>query len=105
MLTLLIALAAAVATSAAPLDSAASSADRAFARAAASGDMKAAAALLDQDFTWTGLDGATLDAARVRQALPKPAIADEASAQSRQYGYGTVGVVEVDAGKLHTLRV
>jgi len=105
MLTLLIALAAAAATSAAPLDSAASSADRAFVRAAASGDVKAASALLDQAFTWTSLDGTTLDAARVRQALPKPAIADEAGAQSMSYGYGAVGVVEVNAGKLHTLRV
>src|SRR2546422_9126542 len=104
MLTLLIALAAAVATSAAPLDSAASSADRAFVRAAAAGDVKAAAALLDQDFTWTTLEGRTLDAARVRQALPKPAIADEGGAQSAQYGYGSVEVGEVDAGKLHTLR-
>jgi len=105
MLTLLIALAAAVTTSAAPLDPAASSADRAFVRASASGDVKAAATLIDQDFTWTSLDGAKLDAAHVRQALPKVAIADEAAAQSMSYGYGDVGVVEVNAGKLHTLRV
>src|SRR5258705_6149574 len=105
MLTLLIALAAAVTTSAAPLDPAASSADRAFVRASASGDVKAAATLIDQDFTWTSLDGAELDAAHVRQALPKVAIADEAAAQSMSYGYGDVGVVEVNAGKLHTLRV
>ena len=105
MLTLLIALVAAAATSAAPLDSAASSADRAFVRAAASGDVKAASALLDQAFTWTSLDGTKLDSARVRQALPKPAIADEGGAQSMSYGYGDVGVVEVNAGKLHTLRV
>src|SRR6185503_231746 len=91
MLTLLIVLAAAVGTSAATLDSAASSADRAFVRAAASGDAKAAAPFLDQDFTWTNLEGTTLDAAHVRQALP--------------YGYGSVGVVQVNAGKLHTLRV
>ena len=105
MLTLLIALAAAVTTSAAPLDSATSSADRAFVRAAGAGDMKGAAALLDRDFSWTSLDGATLDAAQVSRALPKPAIADEAGAQSMSYGYGAVGVVEVNAGKLHTLRV
>ena len=105
MLTLLIALAAAVTTSAAPLDSAATSADRAFVRAAATQDAKAAAALVDRDFTWTSLDGKTLDAAQVRQMLPKPAIADEAGAQSVSFGYGGVGVVEVNAGKLHTLRV
>jgi hypothetical protein len=105
MLTIFIALAVAAAASAAPLDPAASSADRAFVRAAVSGDVKAAAPLLDQDFTWTNLDGATLDAARVRQGLPKLAIGDESGAQAMQYGYGTVGVVEVNAGKLHTLRV
>ena len=105
MLTLFIALAAAVTASVAPLDSAAGSADRAFVRAAATQDARGAAALLDQDFTWTSSDGTTLDAARVRQALPRPAIADEAGAQTLSYGYGTVGVVEVNAGKLHTLRV
>lgn len=105
MLTLLIALAAAVTTSAAPLDSAASSADRAFVRAAATQDAKAAAAFFDRDFTWTGLDGKTLDAAQVRQMLPNPAIADEAGAQAMSFGYGGVGVVEVNAGKLHALRV
>ena len=105
MLTFFIALAAAVTASVAPLDSAASSADRAFVRAAATQDARGAAALLDQDFTWTSSDGTTLDAARVRQALPRPAIADEAGAQTLSYGYGTVGVVEVNAGKLHTLRV
>lgn len=105
MLSLLLALAAAISPAAASLDSAASSADRAFALAAAAGDTKAATALLDRDFAWTRADGTTLDAARVQQSLPKPAIADEAGAQSVSYGYGTVGVVEVNAGKLHTLRV
>src|SRR5258705_5448431 len=89
MLTLFIALAAAVTTSVAPLDSAASSADRAFVRAAATQDTQAAAAWLDQEFTWTSSDGTRLDAARVRQALPRPAIADEAGAQTMSYGYGT----------------
>lgn len=88
-----------------PLDSPAISADRAFASAVAGGDSKAAAALLDQGFTWIDVNGRTLDVQHVRQALPKPAIADEAKAQTRQYGYGGVGVVEVNAGKLHTLRV
>src|SRR5258705_704063 len=105
MLTLFIALAAAVTTSVAPLDSGASSADRAFVRAATSGDAKTAAPLLDQDFTWTNLDGSTLEASRVRQSLPSPAIADETGAQTMSYGYGSVGVVEVNAGKVHTLRV
>ncbi len=61
--------------------------------------------LLDQDFTWTSVDGKTLDAAHVRQSLPKPAIAVESGAQAMSYDYGSVGVVEVNSGKLHTLRV
>ena len=83
----------------------ASSADRAFVHAIATGDAKVAVALLDQDFTWTSVDGKTLDAAHVRLSLPKPATADESTATSMSYGYDTVGVVEVNAGKLHTLRV
>jgi hypothetical protein len=98
VLTLLLTLAGAIAAPA-------SSADHTFVRAIASGDTKGAAALLDQDFTWIDADGKTFGAARVRQALPKPAIADESGAQSMQYGYGNVGVVEVNASKLHTLRV
>ena len=104
MLMFIIALAAALAQ-AAPLDAPAASAERALVRALASGDSKAAAALLDENFTWTDANGGTLDAQHVRQVLPKPAIADEATAQTLQYGYGGVGVVEVNAGKLHTLRV
>src|SRR5436190_6983405 len=94
MLILALALAAAVA-----------SADQTFVHAAAAGDAKAAAALLDQDFTWTSADGRTLDVAHVKEALPKPAIANESGAQTMAYDYGSVGVVEINAGKLHTLRV
>ena len=97
---------AAVATSkAAPLDDAAAMADRAFVRSVTTGDVKATAALLDQEFTWTEAGGQTLERTRVTQALPKPAIADESTARATTYDYGSVGVVEVDAGKLHTLRV
>jgi len=94
MLILLLALAAAVA-----------SADQAFVHAAATGESKVAAALLDQDFTWTNVDGQTLDASQVKQALPKLAIANEGSAQVASYDYSTVAVVEANTGKLHTLRV
>ena len=100
MLTLLLASALAAA-----IPSAAASADASFVRAASTADAKAASALLDQDFTWIEADGTTLGAARVRQALPKAAIGDESAAQSMQYGYGNVGVVEVNAGRLHALRV
>jgi len=94
MLTLLFALAAAVAA-----------ADQTFVRAAAAGDASAVAAVLDQDFTWTDASGHTLDAAHAKQALPKPALANEAGAQTASYDYGSVAVVQANAGKLHTLRV
>ncbi len=94
MLTLFFALAAAVA-----------SADQTFVRAAAAGDAGSVASVLDQDFTWTDANGRTLDAAHVKQALPKPAIPTEASAQIASYEYGSVAVVQANAGKLHTLRV
>lgn len=94
MLTVLLALAAAVA-----------SADQSFVRASAAGDANAVAAVLDQDFTWTDASGRTLDAAHVKQTLPKPAIDNEAGAQMASYDYGNVAVVQANAGKLHTLRV
>ena len=100
------ALAAGLATPAAPVaDPAMLSADRAFTQAVARGDTTTVAGLLDQQFTWTDAGGATLDVARVRQALPKAAIADESRAEMKQYDYGQVGVVQVNAGKLHGLRV
>jgi hypothetical protein len=94
MVTLLFALAAAVA-----------SADQSFVRAAAAGDAGSVASVLDQDFTWTDANGRTLDAAHVKQAMPKPAIANEGGAQTASYEYGNVAVVQANAGKLHTLRV
>jgi hypothetical protein len=93
MLTFVFALAAAVA-----------SADQTFVRAAAAGDANAMAAVLDQDFTWTDANGRMLDAAHVKQARPKPVIAND-GAQIASYEYGNVAVVQANAGKLHTLRV
>lgn len=80
-------------------------ADRAFVLAVAHGDAKTAAGFLDQEAAWTAADGATLNASQIRQAMPKPALADETGAELKQYGYGQVGVVQVNAGKLHGLRV
>ena len=77
--------------------------DRAFVQALAQGDVKTAAGFLDQDAAWTAADGATLNASQIRQAMPRPAIADETGAEAKPYGYGQVGVVQVNAGKLHGL--
>ena len=110
MLTLLIistvALMTGVSTAeAAAADPAMLAADRAFVQAVARGDAKSAAGFLDQDAAWTAADGATLSASQIRQKMPKPALADETGAEAKQYGYGQVGVVQVNAGKLHSLRV
>ena len=90
---------------AATLDAAVMDADRSFVRSVAAGDAKGTAVLLDDAFMWTTADGQTLNRGRVSQAQPKPAIGDERSAQTMTYDYGTVGVVEVNSAKLHTLRI
>jgi hypothetical protein len=86
-------------------DQAMLAADRAFTQAVARGDVKAVAIALDRDAAWTTADGTTLNASQVGQGTPKAAISDEARAEAKQYGYGQVGVVQVNAGKLHGLRV
>jgi uncharacterized protein DUF4440 len=94
MFMLLFALAAAVA-----------SADHTFVTATGQNDTRAVAALLDQDFTWTNVDGQTIDATHLTQRLPKPATGGENGAQMLSYDYGSVDVIEVNSGTLHTLRV
>jgi hypothetical protein len=102
---LILALAQAVTAPAPAADTAMVATDSAFAQAVARSDAKTVSGLLDQEFTWTAVDGATLEAARVRQAVPHVTITDEARAERKQYGYGQVGVVQIDAGMFHTLRV
>jgi hypothetical protein len=80
-------------------------ADRAFTQAVARGDVKAVAIFLDRDAAWTTADGTTLNASQIGQGMPKAAISDEGRAEAKQYGYAQVGVVQVNAGKLHGLRV
>jgi hypothetical protein len=80
-------------------------ADRAFVQAVAHQDATSATKTLDAEFTWIAADGTTHEVSRVLEALPTPAIADETRAETKQYGYGQVGVVQVNAGKLHALRV
>jgi hypothetical protein len=104
-LVLIAIVAAMVTPRAATLDAAAADADRGFVKSVDAGDAKGTAVLLDDAFTWTTAEGQTLDRAHVKQALPKPVIGDESSAQTTTYSYGSVGVVEVNSAKLHTLRI
>lgn len=89
----------------AAVDPALLAADKALVSAAARNDVKGVDALLDQDLTWTDVRGATVGKTQVARLLPARAITDEAKATSKQFDYGRVGVVLVDSGKLHALRV
>jgi hypothetical protein len=80
-------------------------ADRDLMSALSSGSATAAANLLDADASWTDEKGRTVGKAEASKALPKPAIADETGSEVHRYQYGRVGVVRVDSGPLHTLRV
>jgi hypothetical protein len=86
-------------------DQAMLAADRAFTQAVARGDVKAVASFLDRGAAWTTVDGTTLNASQVGQGTPKAAISDEARSEAKHYGYDQVGVIQVNAGKLHGLRV
>src|SRR5688500_10937911 len=86
-------------------DPALAAADRALMLALQRGSATTVVNLLDADATWTGADGRTLRKAEVGQALPKPAIPDNAGADVRRFAYGGVGVVQSDKGAVHALRV
>jgi hypothetical protein len=84
-------------------------ADQAFVQAFDKGDKAAAKKLLDTAFTWADAAGKISTRALVLQNLGsaaglKPAISGE-GAQAKQYAYGAVGVVQVNDGKMHVLRV
>ena len=65
-------------------------ADRALVAALAKGDASAAAAWLDDDFTWVDYNGRTLTAAAVMQSPPKPPLGDEAGVTPTVHRYGEV---------------
>jgi hypothetical protein len=84
-------------------------ADRGFEQAFDKADKAAAGKLLDAAFTWTDASGKISTRALVLQNLgspagPKLAVRGE-GAQSKEYTYGAVGVVQVNDGKMHVLRV
>ena len=80
-------------------------ADHAFAQAIARGDKSAVEKLLDQEFSWTDAAGVTRTKTQVSAELPQPAIASEQDAELKQYTYGDLGDVQVNAGRAHVLRV
>ena len=86
-------------------DTALAQADRAFVQAVAKGDKAALEKLLDAEFTWTDFEGRTLTRAQVLAAPPKPAVANEAAAELKQFIYGDLGDVQANSGRAHALRV
>jgi len=80
-------------------------ADRAFAQAVSRADKPALEKLLDADFLWTDFQGKTQTRVQILRDLPKPVIADENAAETRQYGYEDIGDVQVNLGRAHILRV
>jgi hypothetical protein len=61
--------------------------------------------LLDADFTWISTDGRDQSREDILQALPKPIIGNERDAKVLERTYGQVGVVAVDSGRSHVLRL
>jgi hypothetical protein len=86
-------------------DPALAAADRALVLALQRGSATAAVNLIDADATWTDADGRTVRKADIAKAPPPPAIADESGADVRRFAYGRIGVVQIDKGLLHALRV
>jgi hypothetical protein len=80
-------------------------ADRAFVLALTKGDAAGLGKLLDSDFLWVQSDGKALTRSQVLQKLPKPGIGDPSGAQTKNYAYADVGDVQVNLGRVHTLRV
>ncbi len=80
-------------------------ADRGLLAAAADHDAMRVAHMLHADARWTTVEGRTLHAADLGTALSQPLIGGDAKAERHYHVYSPVGIVQVDAGKRHELRV
>src|SRR5579864_3859228 len=92
-------------TIAAEGDAAVMQADRAFVQAAAKGDEAAIGKLVDAEFTWTDVEGKTLEREEVLRSVPKDSLGDESGVEVSERTYGQVGAVNVGRGKIHVLRM
>jgi hypothetical protein len=80
-------------------------ADRALVAALANGDARAAAALLDDDFTWVDSHGRMLDKQQAAQDLPTPPLGTEAGLTPAIHRYSDVAHITVDRDRLFVLRI
>ena len=79
-------------------------AEAAFFEAVTTADASALGNLLDPDFTWTSAAGRVLKKGQVLAELPKMTITPDATGAA-VHGYGVLGVVQVDRGRVHMLLV
>jgi hypothetical protein len=80
-------------------------ADHALVTALANGDARAAAAWLDDDFSWVDSNGRMLDKDQAAQALPKPPLGNEAGLEPVGQFYGAVATIMVERDKVFVLRI
>ena len=79
--------------------------DHALVAALARGETRAAAAWLDDEFTWVDCNGRILDKAQAASALPKPPLGGEIGLEPVGHHYGEVASIAVDRGKVFVLRI
>jgi len=92
-------------TLAADTDQSVLQADRKFVQAASLQNGSLLARMLDDDFTWTDVDGKILTSAEVLHSVPKPILGDESGIDVTERTYGQVGAVTASHGKVHVLRI
>jgi hypothetical protein len=80
-------------------------ADRALVAALAKGDARAAAAWLDDEFTWVDCNGRDLNKEQTVRALPKPPLGGEAGLEPVGHHYDEVATIVVDRNKVFVLRI
>lgn len=80
-------------------------ADRDWLAAIGNHDTAAIARSLHPDVRWTNVEGRTVGATEIGKALPQSLIGVDATAERHYHVYAPLGIVQVDAGKRHELRV
>jgi hypothetical protein len=80
-------------------------ADHALVSALANGDTRAAAAWLDDDFTWVDCNGRILDKQLAANTLPKPPLGDETGLEPVGHHYGEVVTIATNRDKIFVLRI
>ena len=78
--------------------------DRSFIVAAASSDRAVVVPLLDDDFSWTDIDGKSLSRNQIMDSVPSPVLGNESGVEMKEDSYGAVKTVIVNRGKIYVFR-